>query len=1310
MTNQHFFPIIPVKSALICASGFLLTAMASPAATRILQAFEGDGFDDWKVEGTAFGQAPVAGTCEGLTAELSGYSGESLACSAHGGNAGTGNLVSPPFELTENFLGFLIAGGNLPGKVGVQLLVDGKVEKEATGENTLKCQPVVWDVTTLKGKSATIRIIDSATGEWGEVAADQFVLTDSKNPTFPEATRGGKSPVTDLISTDAIPGLTIPAGTKATVIADFASQGVTSPTALAFGEKGELYVTETHRFRHGVADNRSHLYWYLDDISSRTTADRRKLHEKWQDKEAITSLKFLTEKDDMVRVLTDPDDKGVYRKNGIFAGKFNDLLDGPAAGVLAYEGTVFLACIPKIYALQDKDGNGEAEVRDVIQDGFGVRVSFSGHDLNGFALGPDGRVYGTLGDRGLNLTTKEGKHYEMPDEGCAFRFDPDGTNFEIIHTGLRNPKEIAFDEVGNLISVDNNCDQGDKARVVYIVEGADSGWNMGNQGLLVHYRQMGMEERPPCRWMDEKMWELPNALQPAYLLPPVAHLTSGPSGLTYHPGTGFLESEAGRFLVCDYRGGAANSGIWSFKVESSGAGMKMTDSRKLNWGAAVTDVDYSWDGKLAVTDFITGWVSHDDGRVYSLEAEKPWRATEAAQVSTLIKEGFEKRPANELARLLTHPDMRVRLRAELALTRKPEALGLLTAAARQTANPLARLHGVWGLGIIARRGAAALPGTTHTSLAAPALREKARSALLPLLADQDIEVRSQTIKMLGESGLAADGIPFEKLLADSTARVQLYAAIAAGRMKSSGSVPAIHAMLENSADLYLRHAGSYALSLLESPAQLVALKSHASPKVRMAAVIALRRLKSPELAEFLSDADSTIIDEAVRSINDQDIREVRPAVAALLDKPADAKRTAMIWRRLLHCAFRTGDETNARRVLKVALDPQTPEISRLEAFRLLNEWTAPHPVDQSTGRMAPLPERDTAIISGVLANNVAPLIETEGKFLKAALALIIKNKLDLTSVASSTLQALVLNESVPGPARVEALEIYAARQPAGFDELLAKLAAGKDDDVAIGALARLVKSNPAAALDGFEKSVTSGSSHRQQEAWKLASEVQIPGATSLIVAQLAALQKHNGISPAALELLDAAAKRPESEVRAALESFKAAQAASTDPLAAWLPSLEGGDFEKGGQVFESHPVAQCMKCHAGGHGGGDAGPNLSGVGLRGDSRYFLESMVNPGAKVAMGYGIASVTLKGGKSVAGIVIDDTADHVDFDSSGKVLRVSRNDIESMTPSVSSMPPMAYLLSASETRDVIAWLTWQKDDQRVEKKRPAPELVKP
>ncbi len=1117
-----------------------------------------------------------------------------------------------------------------------------------------------------------------------------------------------KAAAPETVAAGTIPGLAVPQGTTAAVVADFNNQQVTSPTALAFGSNGEVYLAETHRLRHGVADNRNHLYWYLDDIASRTTADRRRMHEKWRNQNASTSLEFLTEKEDLVRVLTDPDADGVFRKQNVFAAGFNDLLDGVASGIFEYEGTVFLACVPNLYALRDTDGDGVADVRDVIQDGFGVHVSLSGHDLNGFILGADGRIYGTMGDRGFNATTREGRHYNLHDEGFVFRFDPDGSNFEIIHSGLRNPKEIAFDDFGNLITVDNNCDHGDKARVVLIVDGADSGWNMGHQGLLSFHKQIGMENKPPAKWMAERVWEMPNSEQPGYILPPVAHIASGPSGLTHHPGTGFLESEAGRFMICDYRGGGAKSGIWSFKVEPEGAGMKMTDFHQLNWGTAATDVDYSWDGKLTVTDFIGGWESHLAGRVFTVAADQPYRAKEAAQVATLIKEGFEQRNANDLATLMFHPDMRVRVRAQLALSRRPEGLESFTKAAAQTQNRLTRLHGAWGLGIIARRGSAVLPGAPNSHEADPAPREKARIALLALLSDSDPEVRCQAIKALGESGLKADGIPFDRLIADSSPRVQLSAAIAAGRMKATNATGPVLAMLEKTSDPYLRHAGSHALHLLVSPEKLAALKANPAAKIRMAAVIALRRAKSPALAGFLTDPDEAVVNEAIRSINDQNIGQVRPQVGALLENAAARPHPTMIWRRMLHSAFRAGDETSARRVLKVALDRKTPDESRVEAFRLLSEWTNPHPVDQSTGRYSPLPARDPELIRKVLGSNITGLVQVDGKFLEASLALVRKFQLDPASVTNDVLCNLIESDDVPGSARVEALDFYIARKPADLDEMIVRLANGKDDRLAIGALGHLVKSSPKAAIEALTRATASGSDFRQQQAWKLAAD--LPGATGLLVSGLRALQKQNGISPAALELLDAAAERPEAEVKAALAAFKSAQSAFADPLAAWLPSLEGGDVENGAKVFESHPASQCMRCHAGGHGGGDAGPNLSDVGLRQDRRYLLESLVNPGAKVAMGYGIASATLKGGKTVAGIVIDDKPSHVDFDSAGSVLRVARTDIQSMTPPVSSMPPMGLLLSAAEIRDVVAWLSGQKRKVQNNRKRPAPVMITP
>src|SRR5688500_6237462 len=98
-----------------CACVLAIASLPALAETKLLQGFEGDGFDDWKVEGDAFGLAPIAGTCEELTSPITGYANGSLACSAHGGDEATGVLTSQEFPLSENHLAFLIAGGKHPG-------------------------------------------------------------------------------------------------------------------------------------------------------------------------------------------------------------------------------------------------------------------------------------------------------------------------------------------------------------------------------------------------------------------------------------------------------------------------------------------------------------------------------------------------------------------------------------------------------------------------------------------------------------------------------------------------------------------------------------------------------------------------------------------------------------------------------------------------------------------------------------------------------------------------------------------------------------------------------------------------------------------------------------------------------------------------------------------------------------------------------------------------------------------------------------------------------------------------------------------
>jgi quinoprotein glucose dehydrogenase len=244
--------------------------------------------------------------------------------------------------------------------------------------------------------------------------------------------------------------------------------------------------------------------------------------------------------------------------------------------------------------------------------------------------------------------------------------------------------------------------------------------------------------------------------------------------------------------------------------------------------------------------------------------------------------------------------------------------------------------------------------------------------------------------------------------------------------------------------------------------------------------------------------------------------------------------------------------------------------------------------------------------------------------------------------------------------------------------------------VAISALAKL---NPAQGLIVLSQSASDGSAIRRQGAWKALAALPAPGVDALFVTKLQELAQAKGISPAALELLEAAALRPESSVKEALATTQKAIAANSDPLAKWLPALEGGDAKNGFALFQALPAGQCLRCHRASDeahaAGGEAGPNLAGIAKRGDRRYLLESVVNSGAVIAAGYGIVTIDLANGGTLVGTLIKEEQGHVDVDVTGNRWRVARKDIKSMSTPVSGMPAMD-ALTLPEVRDMVAWLT--------------------
>jgi fructan beta-fructosidase len=146
--------------------------------------FEGENYGGWAVEGAAFGSQPARGTLPGQM-NVEGFAGGGLVNSFTGGDNSRGRLTSPTFVIERDWISFLIGGGGFDGKTCLNLLVDGKAVRTATGPNTQpggseRLEPAAWDVRGLRGSSARIEIVDDATGGWGHINVDHMVFTDQK--------------------------------------------------------------------------------------------------------------------------------------------------------------------------------------------------------------------------------------------------------------------------------------------------------------------------------------------------------------------------------------------------------------------------------------------------------------------------------------------------------------------------------------------------------------------------------------------------------------------------------------------------------------------------------------------------------------------------------------------------------------------------------------------------------------------------------------------------------------------------------------------------------------------------------------------------------------------------------------------------------------------------------------------------------------------------------------------------------------------------------------------------------------------------
>ncbi|MBW8687926.1 HEAT repeat domain-containing protein [Chitinophaga rhizophila] len=1063
---------------------------------------------------------------------------------------------------------------------------------------------------------------------------------------------------------------------------------VISPVAIDIDDYGRVYYTTTDRQNNSEFDIRGHRDWEIPSISLQTVEDRRAFLHKELSPENSKKNEWLkdvngdgshdwrdltVEKEHIFR-LEDISGDGVADQSQLVVDDFHDEVTDVVGGVLSDGDDLYVAVAPDLWRMKDKNNDGIVDDKTSISHGYGVHIGFSGHGMSGVEMGPDGRIYWQIGDIGFNGKGPDGKEWSFPNSGVLARSNPDGSDFEIYAYGIRNTHEFAFDEYGNIISEDNDGDHpGEMERLVYLVNGGDQGWRANWQ-----YGKYNDPDNNTYKvWMDEKMYLPRFEGQAAYITPCISNFVSGPAGFVYNPGTALGPAYKNTFFVAEFVGNPSNSGVHAFKLNQKGASFELGEQKKVLSGVLATGIDFGPDGALYVADWIDGWGTHNYGRIWKLDDKSQAASAERQATKSLLAEDFSKRKEAELGDLLKNPDMRVRMKAQFELVkRKGKGAPLFEEALKQKEHQLARVHGIWGLSQLARTD-----------------KQYAKS-LLPLLQDSDPEIRAQAAKWLGDIRYKEAGAALVPVLKDTASRARFFAAEALGRIQYAPAVQPLIAFLEanNDIDAYQRHAGALALSSIGQADPLIALANSPSRALRIAAVVALRRMSHPGIAAFLNDKDEFVVTETARAINDDlSIKDALPALGNLL-KTTTFKNEPLI-RRAINANLRVGTESALNNLIAYAQQTASPAAMRAEAIDALSVWSKPSVLDRVDGRLRGEIKRDAAPAAKLSVAPLTALLKDKDLPVRVSAAKAIA-KLQLKSAGSQLLA--VVKTDRDADARVAALETLVHLQDTGMEQGITAALTDKEKKVRVAGLDLLSKMHISeSVMVNLLSGVIANKTTEEKQAalltlGKLPSQYTEKPLGDLLD-KLAAGKLDQNIQLELGEAIDS------SRSTALAARYKAIndKMSPDQQLASYNSCLTGGDPRRGREIFFNNQNAQCMRCHSYDDRGGNAGPRLNGVASRISREQLLQALIAPSARLAPGYGMITLELKDGKTVTGVLQGETKTGITIKEGTAERTIAADQIVNKKYAQSSMPDMKLILSKKEIRDVVSFLAEQKSE---------------
>jgi putative membrane-bound dehydrogenase-like protein len=337
---------------------------------------------------------------------------------------------------------------------------------------------------------------------------------------------------------------------------------------------------------------------------------------------------------------------------------------------------VFVCQSPDILVFEDKDGDGKADgpARKLLS---GFRGYDHDHGVHGILIGPDGRLYFSVGDQGVQgLVDKHGKKWSTNNSDCRagtiWRCDLDGKNLELIAHNFRNEYEPCVDSFGTVLVSDNDDDGNQQTRICYVMPGGNYGyWPRG---------------RGETHWHEEQPGVVPRILRTYF---------GSPTGMCVYEGTLLPKQYHGQPLHTD--AGPRHVRCYHLTPQGASYAVKREDlvESSDNWFRP-SDVCVAPDGSVYVADWYDpgvgghGMGDTTRGRIYRLAP--PGNRPSVPKVDLSSKEG--------ITAALASPNLAVRhmAMAKLQAQGLPKALEVLEPAAVQKKDVHLRARALWQLG------------------------------------------------------------------------------------------------------------------------------------------------------------------------------------------------------------------------------------------------------------------------------------------------------------------------------------------------------------------------------------------------------------------------------------------------------------------------------------------------------------------------------------------------------------------------------------------------------------------------------------